>query len=1041
MRNRIRWKPGLSGLLFLALVALVPVVQETAQAGTKTWNTTAGDWSNDGNWVGGHPVAGDDAIITNAGAAVRLTSSTVYINSLTNSQTLIFSNWNTTLSAINVTILSGGIVTVASAFTTNAGVMSNNVYIVCSNMTVATGGKIIADGKGYAGGAVGANGYGPGAGKSSGANPACGGGYGGFSANAFSPGTSVGSFPYGSADTPFQPGSGGGGGNNDAGSAGGGAIRIEANGFVTNNGTISANGLNGGGSSYGSGGGSGGGIYIRCLTFGGTGGVVSANGGNGPAVYSTPGGGGRIALNFTSSAQGAVPAVSFQTLPGRMGTVYVGDIGTIYFSATNLLSETLSSFSGQLIIPNFNAWSVNSLTVTNAWVRFPNDGFVLNVAQDLTVGSNGNFGIGGSTPIPAADIALSCTTSPPIMQVGGNLILTNGGCLSVYSAMTNAGPGTTNYGALVSVTGDVVVASGSWIYPQSHPTNGGSPYFQMKSLSIATNAGINADGRGFAGGKLSADNGYGPGRAVGGNWSSGAGYGGFGGSCYDSYQNRGLVYGSATAPVDPGSGSGGGNSAGLGGAGGGSVWMNVRNGVLLNGTLTANGLRAGSGGGIYITCNTFVGTNGLVSAAGGPARNTFYAGSGGGGRIAIVYTNTAAQNALPAPGVRYTAAPDMTIGVNAARGDIGTLYFPDQRFLSETLTNMNAQIFGVTSWSPGSLLLSNNWVRFSADGIRLSVTNDVRVDGASGLLEIGGSFVLSPNIMRRDPTYPSFLSFPVLCSTSPPILSVGGNLILTNGGSLGVYCAPTNLGAGTTNYGGLVSVAKDMVIGTNSWVYLQSHPTNGGSVTFMVNNLFMADSANAGFNANGRGYVGAFASHVGFGPGYGPGSGSGGGYGGYGGGSYYRTYGGATYGSSNTPVDPGSGGWAYQAAGGGNGGGSIRIIANRTLAANGSFLANTPNDGSGGGIYITCRTFTGTTNGLLNAKGGDAGNMNGLQGAGGGGRIAVWRVQESPPYLGSWTVTNGFGYASSGSPAWSNGVPGTIVWGLLPAPGTVFFGR
>ncbi|MBI2440406.1 MAG: hypothetical protein HYV35_03445 [Lentisphaerae bacterium] len=81
--------------------------------------------------------------------------------------------------------------------------------------------------------------------------------------------------------------------------------------------------------------------------------------------------------------------------------------------------------------------------------------------------------------------------------------------------------------------------------------------------------------------------------------------------------------------------------------------------------------------------------------------------------------------------------------------------------------------------------------------------------------------------------------------------------------------------------------------------------------------------------------------------------------------------------------------------------------------------------GSGGGIYLTCRTFIGNTNGLLRANGG-AGNRYG----GGGGRIAVWRMYDNS----AGAVSN---YVNAGTGPSGTGAVGTVVWRWLPAPGTI----
>ena len=76
-------------------------------------------------------------------------------------------------------------------------------------------------------------------------------------------------------------------------------------------------------------------------------------------------------------------------------------------------------------------------------------------------------------------------------------------------------------GAGVSVTGDLVVAASSWIYPYSHPTNGGSVRFQAANVKLLTGAGINATDLGFSRGLLKNTPGFGPGGGYGSGGTGG----------------------------------------------------------------------------------------------------------------------------------------------------------------------------------------------------------------------------------------------------------------------------------------------------------------------------------------------------------------------------------------------------------------------------------------------------------------------------------------------------------------------------------------
>lgn len=120
---------------------------------------------------------------------------------------------------------------------------------------------------------------------------------------------------------------------------------------------------------------------------------------------------------------------------------------------------------------------------------------------------------------------------------------------------------------------------------------------------------------------------------------------------------------------------------------------------------------------------------------------------------------------------------------------------------------------------------------------------------------------------------------------------------------------------------------------------------------------------------------------------------SGGGYGTVGGWGWSQGYysGGPEYGDPAMPEMPGSGGGSVNTSR--EGGGAIRVAAIEHLAINGILTANGVNGatshgggGSGGGIWLSCRTFGGIASGVVRASGG---NGNSCGGGGGGGRIAV----------------------------------------------------
>jgi hypothetical protein len=176
------------------------------------------------------------------------------------------------------------------------------------------------------------------------------------------------------------------------------------------------------------------------------------------------------------------------------------------------------------------------------------------------------------------------------------------------------------------------------------------------------------------------------------------------------------------------------------------------------------------------------------------------------------------------------------------------------------------------------------------------------------------------------------------------------------------------------------------------------------------------------------GYGGGTNYGQGNGPGhghFGTTYGSGAGYGGRGGNCGGDVVGGVcgeTYGLSNNPVWPGSGGGGGDGAGyvGGHGGGYIKVVSSNeirvdgTISANGGGGATRGGGGSGGGVYLYCRTICG--NGTISANGTDGTIFGG--GGGGGGRIAIFYI-----------ISNYFGQCTaSAAGSYYLGQPGTIYW-------------
>jgi hypothetical protein len=619
MRNRIMRNRSLEAFTAAMALIIIPVM---ASASSLT-ATTSGNWTNEATWGGTVPQVGDDATINN-GVTVTVDASTAPLNSLTNNGTLVFSGWNTVVTSTTVTV--NGTVTHLANTDSNGGdgwTPDQRVWIACANLTVAAAGIINVNSMGYPGRPSGSSSSGCGPGGSPAFNFAGGAGYGGKGGTSGNTPPNPGGVTYGDPTQPQDPGSGAGGNNANQGSsgAGGGVVRIQATGNVTVNGTISANGGDGG-LNHGPGG-SGGSIYITCLTFAGTDGTICADGGKGPD-FGGSGGGGRIAVVYDTSAQAGVspqPNVLFaaRDRTGVLGEATRSEPGTVYVSDGCFFPTKLVKADCMGMIDPASDWRLTQLTVSNVWFGFV--GATVTVSNNFNVISAGRFDLRGNSSLHVMGNATASGASSE---------------LRVFSGPTNGiSP---DYGTLVTVDSALVAASGGWVRSYSDSTNGGSPLFRVQNLTIAdASSGFEADGKGYAGQQFGP--GYGPGGSPEAMFAGGGGYGGMGGKSASS-STGGLAYGSAEIPMDPGSGSGGQQvNQGYGGNGGGLIRVEAYESITLNGTLSARGEDghgnqggAGSGGGIYLQCDTFTGS-GALRVNGGNGHSS--GGGGGGGRLAV----------------------------------------------------------------------------------------------------------------------------------------------------------------------------------------------------------------------------------------------------------------------------------------------------------------------------------------------------------------------------------------------------------------------
>lgn len=346
---------------------------------------------------------------------------------------------------------------------------------------------------------------------------------------------------------------------------------------------------------------------------------------------------------------------------------------------------------------------------------------------------------------------------------------------------------------------------------------------------------------------------------------------------------------------------------------------------------------------------------------------------GGGGRIALYYTNYSFSGTLTAyggtPGGRY--------------GGAGTIYKkPNSQTYADIILNNNDQ----TS-------LSDTYLGYTT--IESGEYNAITIQNYGRLVILNSSAI----------TYSS-----LDWSTKGIIVDNGGTFALVSGGGSLTIPATTYLYANTARTFSGLSIAGVLTHSKNvsTEIYKIDLTVNGDTTIESGGSINIASLGYEPVNGPGAGTTGSYSG--------------GGGHGGRGSDGSYGRLGGSAYGSLGAPVTIGSGG-GNGTDPGGIGGGAVKIVTSGTITIGGSISANggnyqggsyDPGGGAGGSIYLITGSLAGSSAVSANGGAGDAAG-----GGGGGGRIAIY-YSGSNTYGGSVTVTKGTGGAG-------NGQDGTIV--------------
>ena len=550
-------------------------------------------------------------------------------------------------------------VTVAGTLSLSGGAMLTHsaesefgLRITAAQVVVEAGSAIDVTGRGYRGGRSFEE-AGRTLGDVTGAGQHNGGSYGGLGAHAASVSEQPG-LVYGDPKRPDRLGSGGGAHNDVDGGDGGGYVRIVASSAVVVDGAVRADGGIAGASQAGMG--SGGSIWITTSRLAGTG-TITANGGTKNGADNTGGGGGRIALyadfvDATANLNGlrnitAVRGRGFYDSPaGSAGTVFMqltGQADGDLIVDDNVVGATAPTGTPlNLIGPGTTAAVTADTLTTDGFVPLLPNGVVgLRLNPDTTQTETFQIATNTASTMTVVTPNEHGVAFASVAGVGAryrgvwrfdNLQFRRGGQLEV--------------GDQLEVTDTLaLVENGLLTHPQTTTTYEATLDLNVGMLTIDTSSRIDVTGRGYMGGRTFEEAGRTLGNAFGAGRHNGGSYGGLGGHDPSVAEQPNLVYGSVTDPRDLGSGGGAHNDVD-GGDGGGRILI-VADTIANDGVIRANGDLAsasragmGSGGTVNLTVRRLEGA-GSIAANGGTKNGADNVG-GGGGRIAIRYSEVLA---------------------------------------------------------------------------------------------------------------------------------------------------------------------------------------------------------------------------------------------------------------------------------------------------------------------------------------------------------------------------------------------------------------
>jgi len=556
-------------------------------------------------------------------------------------------------------------------------------------------------------------------------------------------------------------------------------------------------------------------------TFGVTGGG-GGHGGFGAASVAGGNGGNSYGSLLQPAAMGSGGGRGNGTSPGGQGGAGGGAVRLSVFE-TLVLNGVISANGTDGVAPHSGGGSGGSVWITA--------GTLIGSGVISANGGAGN-GLGGGGG--GGRIAVYYTSnlfSGTITALGNDGGTFRGGAGTIFTKANNQSAGSvivdnggvsgtnTTFGSFSTFTSDLALnGRAALVWPSGSSYTIRNLFLDTGTFLIATNSSqvtitVTSNATIRAGTALTFDGGGFPGSqgtGAGGTTNSmgaGGGYGGQGGASVNGARG-GSAYGvNLAGPVDRGSGGG---SAGreFGGAGGGSLRLNVSGTLLLDGDISADGQEArglnaggGSGGSLWLSAGRLAGS-GSITANGGAGNN--YGGGGGGGRIAVTYGTNLFSGVISAFG-----GP----GGGGVWGGAGTIY---RRANSSQLGSVLVDNGGHGGTTP----LTTEWSGDLAIAGRATAVNTLAARNLNNLLIASNSLLLTTNATAI-----------TLYISSNAVIEAGGILSVEGAG----YSSGSGIGPGrvipSIQFGTTGSGAGYGGVGGNSAGGAQGGVAYGGSMS------------------------------------------------------------------------------------------------------------------------------------------------------------------------------------------------------------------